>query len=191
MSFLTVHRALLIPTVSLIILAVPSCSMFQDYESKRPANIAKTESMLDQAGFRKVSIETPDQHGAVSELSLHRLNRYESASGNVYWYADPDLCGCLYSGDENAYGRYAMLMQQEQDTAQYIENTDREQLGMLGPFGNAFPPPVIFGGGWPVMIVPAGGGGGGVGRGGGGGGTFGHPGGNGHGGGGGHGHGHR
>ena len=180
-----ITRALLIALLSSMFVVNSSCSMYQDYESKRPENIRKTESLLDQAGFRKVTIETPDQHGAVSALPLYRLNRYESASGNVYWYADPDLCTCLYEGDEGAYGRYAMLMQQEQDTAEYIENTDQQQLGMLGSFGYAFPPPLIFAGAWPAF-VPAGGGGGH----GGGGGGFGHPGGHGHGGGGGHGHGH-
>lgn len=180
MPYPTINRTLSIALILAIIIAASSCSIYEDYEANRPANIAKIESTLDQAGFRKVSIETPNQQSAASELPMHRLNRYESTSGNVYWYADPDNCGCLYEGDESAYGRYAMAMQQEKDTAEYVESTDQAQLGMLSPFG--FPPPLMYAGAWPVIVVPGGGGG----WSGGGGGT--HPGGHGHeGGGGGHG----
>src|SRR5208283_3006323 len=84
---------------------VGSCSLFGDYEASRPANVTKIESRLEQAGFRRVSIETPEQNGAVEQLPLHRLNRYQSASGSVFWYADPTVCSCLYQGDQKAYDR--------------------------------------------------------------------------------------
>lgn len=141
-----------------------SCSAYRDYEAKQPANVWKMESMLNDAGFRRVWISTPAQHSAVDELPLYRLNRYQAASGSVYWYADPDYCGCLFEGDQAVYDRYAMLMQQDRDTAAYVDQRDEEQLAMLGPFGYAFPPPLILGG-WPVAF-PVGGGGGGRHRGG-------------------------
>ncbi len=132
-----------------------SCSVYNDYEANRPANVMKLESRLEQAGFRKISIETPEQDGAVAQLPLHRLNRYQSAAGSVFWYADPTVCQCLYEGDQKAYERYAGLLEQENDTAEYMNDERPEQVAYLSPFGYAFPPPLILGG-WPVMI-PGGG----------------------------------
>jgi hypothetical protein len=113
------------------------------------------EARLERAGFRRVPIETPEQNGAVEQLPLHRLNRYQSAEGSVFWYADPTVCSCLYEGDLRAYENYRGQIQQEQDTAEYVNDSQPEQVAFLSPFGYAFPPPVLFGE-WPVMI-PSGG----------------------------------
>jgi hypothetical protein len=149
-----------------VITIAASCSLYNDYEASRPAHVMELESRLVQAGFRRVPIETPEQNGAVAELPLHRLNRYQSADGSVFWYADPTVCQCLYEGDQKAYERYAGLLEQEHDTAEYINDERPAQVASLSPFGYAFPPPVIIGG-WPVTIhgggvTSKGGGGGGV-----------------------------
>jgi hypothetical protein len=128
-----------------------SCSVYDNYQSNRPAKVLEIESRLVQAGFRRVPIETPEQDGAVAQLPMHRLNRYQSANGSVYWYADPTVCSCLYEGDQKAYELYAGLLQQEHDTAEYVNDVQPEQVTYLSPFGYAFPPP-LFLGGWPVMI---------------------------------------
>src|ERR1700730_9205084 len=83
-----------------IVFALPSCSLYRDYQLTRPANILETEAKLEQARFHHIAIETPAQNGAVMALPLYRLNRYQSANGSVYWYADPKLCSCLYEGDQ-------------------------------------------------------------------------------------------
>jgi hypothetical protein len=139
--------------------------MYKDYEASRPANVMELEARLEWAGFRRIPIETPEQNGAVAELPLYRLNRYQSAQGSVFWYADPTVCSCLYEGDQMAYNNYAGQLQQEHDTAEYVNDSQPEQVAYLSPFGNAFPPP-LFLGGWPVMIhsggpIHYGGGGGG------------------------------
>jgi hypothetical protein len=141
--------------VCAIVAFAPSCSLYDDYEATQPANVTKIESRLKQAGFQKVSIETPLENGAVEQLPMHRLSRYQSANGSVYWYADPTVCSCLYQGDQKAYQRYAGLLEQENDTAEYVNDERPEQVAYLSPFGYAFPPPLILGG-WPV-IIPSGG----------------------------------
>jgi hypothetical protein len=134
-----------------------SCSIYSAYEQSKPANVMKLEARLTQAGFHRVSIDTPEQDGAVAELPLHRLNRYDSAQGSVFWYADPTICHCLYQGDEVAYQRYLDLLQQEQETAEYENDVRPEQVAYLSPFGYAFPPPLLLGG-WPLLIPGDGGG---------------------------------
>src|ERR1700693_2001421 len=147
-----------------------ACSALDDYKESQPPNVARMETRMEQAGFHKISIETPEQNGAVEQLPLHKLNRYDSAKGSVYWYADPTVCKCLYSGDQQDYVRYVGILEQENDTAEYINDTQPDQVAYLSPFGETFPPPTMFGAGWPVLIVvpgpigvihPVGGGGGG------------------------------
>ena len=134
-----------------------ACSLYHDYEASRPATVMEMEARLVRAGFQRVPIETPEKNGAVAELSLYRLNRYSSASGSVFWYADPTVCSCLYEGDQAAYDRYAGQLEQEHDTAEYMNEQVPEQLVNLSPFGYAFPAPLIFRT-WPVWIPPSGGG---------------------------------
>src|SRR5580700_6681050 len=63
----------------------PSCAAYKDYTMNQPSQVTETESELAQAGFRKVPIETSEQHSAVAELHLNRLNQYESGEGKVFW----------------------------------------------------------------------------------------------------------
>jgi hypothetical protein len=142
---------------SVVLGIVGSCSLYDNHEANQPANVMEVEARLVKAGFRRVPIETPQQNGAVAQLPMHRLNRYRSASGSVFWYADPTICRCLYEGDQTAYENYAGLLQQEHDTAEYVNDVEPEQVAGLSPFGYAFPPPLLLGG-WPVMIPGAGGG---------------------------------
>jgi hypothetical protein len=130
-----------------------SCSAYKEYQDSQPANIQKVEARLVQAGFHKVPIETPAQNGAVAGLPLHQLNRYDSAKGSVFWYADPTVCKCLYQGDMLAYQSYQGIMEQERDTAEYMNDTQPNQVAYLGFFGDNFPPPLWYGTAWPVVLI--------------------------------------
>ncbi len=151
------RRNALRPIAIVALLIVSSCSLYQDYQASSPAKIMETEARLVKAGFERVPIQTPEQGGAVEQLPLHRLNRYDSVEGSVFWYADPTVCSCLYEGDQAAYERYAGELQQEHDTAEYMNEQAPAQLVNLSPFGYAFPAPLIFRT-WPVWIPPRGGG---------------------------------
>jgi hypothetical protein len=136
---------------SVILGVAVSCSLYENHEANNPANVMEVEARLVKAGFHRVPIDTPEQNGAVAQLAMHRLNRYQSASGSVFWYADPAICHCLYEGDQTAYENYAGLLQQEHDIAEYVNDVEPEQVAYLSPFGYAFPPPVLFGA-WPLMV---------------------------------------
>ena len=151
------HRFLKLVFLATVLVNAAACSLFDDYRASSPAKIMETEARLVKAGFERVPIQTPEQGGAVEQLPLHRLNRYSSVEGSVYWYADPTICSCLYEGDQAAYDRYAGQLQQEHDTAEYMNEQAPAQLVNLSPFGYAFPPPLIFRT-WPVWIPPSGGG---------------------------------
>lgn len=131
-----------------------SCSAYTDFQESRPANVAKVEARLEDAGFHQISISTPEQNGAVAQLPLHRLNRYDSKQGSVFWYADPTVCKCLYQGDQDAYARYEGIVEQEKDTAEYLNDTRPYQVASLEAFGDSFPTPTMFGPMWPIFIIP-------------------------------------
>jgi len=133
-----------------------SCSLYRNYKDSRPANVMETEARLARAGFRRVPIETPEQDGAVAQLPMHKLNRYDSAKGSVFWYLDPDVCHCLYEGDESTYQQYVGILEQEQQTAEYVNDVRPEQVAYLSPFGYAFPTPLLLGG-WPILYPGDGG----------------------------------
>jgi len=115
-SFLRSKRSTcFILLVAAMIPVVGSCSMYQPQESQT----VNTESTLAQAGFKKVPVDTAADRRAVRRLELCKLNRYQSASGSIFWYADPDH-QCLYEGDQQAYESYGMLLKQQDDTAAYV-----------------------------------------------------------------------
>jgi len=150
-------RAGLFAIVASLCVSAASCSIYSNYKNSRPANILELEARLERAGFHRVPIETPEQNGAVEQLPLYKLNRYDSANGSVFWYADPSICHCLYRGDQHAYQQYADILQQEEETAAYVNYTTEDQVAYLSPFGYAFPPPVLFAG-WPLLYSSGGGG---------------------------------
>jgi hypothetical protein len=145
-----------IKVVLLAAISATGCSNYNNYLASRPANVMQIEARLEQSEFRKVPIETSNQHSAVAELPLHQLNRYQSTKGSVFWYADPTVCKCLYEGDQEAYDRYALLLEQEHEVALSVRNQQPEEVADLSEFSYAFPPPLIFGS-WSAVPPPGGG----------------------------------
>jgi uncharacterized membrane protein YgcG len=133
---------------------VASCAAYRDKAMNQPSQVTEIESELAQAGFRKVPIQTSQQHTAVADLRLYRLNQYQSTQGKVFWYADPSGCKCLFEGDQAAYERYADALKQQTDTAAYAKYGQPQEVADLSPFGDAFPPPLM---GWPMVIDFSGG----------------------------------
>jgi hypothetical protein len=64
-----------------------------------------------------------------------------------YWVADPELCKCLFHGDEAAYQRYENIKLENQiaERDRHAVEMQRQQQ-MMGPPGFG-PPGMGFGGG--------------------------------------------
>jgi hypothetical protein len=200
-SFLLRRRFFVAPLLALI---ASGCSLYRGYEASRPETIRQTESMLSDAGFHTIQIDTSDQAGLAANLPPFELRSYPASSGSVFWYYDPKTCSCVYEGHQAEYDSYSMMARQQSDTAAYAAESQEQEVASLNALNGAmFPPPILFFGGFQGIsgVLPSGGGGGhggsgrgghgGGGHGGGGGGGGGHGGGGGgHGGGGGGGHGH-
>jgi hypothetical protein len=74
----------------------------------------QTETLLGQAGFRRVAADTPVKLAHLETLPARRLVGRTHA-GKKYWvYADPEGCRCLYIGTPAQYQSYQSLLQQRQ-----------------------------------------------------------------------------
>ncbi len=130
-------------------LVVSGCSVFHRYEASRPETVQKTEAMLSDAGFTTIKIDTSDKVGLVEDLPPHEIRSYAAQSGKVYWYYDPDICGCVYEGHQNEYDRYQMATKQQSDAEQYAaESRDQDIASLNALNGMFFPPPLIWVGGF-------------------------------------------
>ncbi|MDJ1158483.1 hypothetical protein QNA08_09575 [Chelatococcus sp. SYSU_G07232] len=73
------------------------------------STIESRENLLAAAGFRVKLADTPDKFAGLSQLPPHKFTRRTLAGRLTYLYADPDVCKCLYYGDEAAYQRYQRI----------------------------------------------------------------------------------
>jgi hypothetical protein len=198
------NRSILIALAAASI--APGCSVYKHYQAAKPENVQKTEAMLTDAGFHTIQIDnsSSEQAGLAANLPTYELRQYAASSGSVYWYYDPDICSCVFEGDQAAFNSYQMAQQQRHDIAEYASQSQDQEVASLNALnGRMFPLPILWlgSGGFYSGFFHGGGighGGGGLGGGGRGGGTHigggrstgGGGGGGGHGGGG-HGGGHR
>jgi hypothetical protein len=133
---------------ALIAIALPACSLYQQYEARKPDNIRTKETFLADAGFKKIAID-PAHREQTDGLPTYELRYYDAAMGRVYWYYDPTVCGCIYVGDDQSYDGYVLAARQQQDISEYVaESEDADAASLYAFNGSMFPPPLfLFGGG--------------------------------------------
>jgi hypothetical protein len=142
-------------------LIASSCSAYRRYEAARPETIAQTESMLSDAGFRTIQIDTSEQVGLAANLPPYELRSYAASSGSVFWYYDPKTCSCVYEGHRDDFDRYQMVVRQQRDTTEYTAESEQQEVASLNALNGAmFPPPIFWIGGFGGTLggLPSGGG---------------------------------
>jgi len=128
----------------LLALIVSGCAAYRRYEAAKPETVRRTEAALSDAGFTTVKLDTSDKVGLVEDLPPYEIRSYAAQSGKVYWYYDPDICSCVYEGHQNEFERYQMALRQENDTAQYADESNDQQIASLNALNGAFFLPPIF-----------------------------------------------
>jgi hypothetical protein len=105
--------------------------------------IGQREDMLAAAGFSLRPADTPDRIASLKGLPPHKFVSSVRSGVVTYVYADPTICGCLYVGDQAAYGRYQKMVfdkkiaDEQQAAAQLNDNAALNWN--VGPWG-AWPP---------------------------------------------------
>jgi hypothetical protein len=93
--------------VSLVILATLSAAACESPQQK----IATKEDRLIAAGFKFKPIDSPARQAAIQQLPPNKFAREVRGDRVFYVYSDPTVCGCLYVGDQRAYGAYRANLQ--------------------------------------------------------------------------------
>ena len=115
--------------------------------------VTQKEDHLAAAGFVLKPASTPQRIAMLNKLPAHHFVRRIHGDTVSYVYADPTVCGCLYVGDQAAYGRY-QAYRQEQNIADEQQMTAQDyqdaqwNWGEWGPWGGGFGPGYGFGPGW-------------------------------------------
>jgi hypothetical protein len=83
----------------------------------RRLNDMEAEALLKQAGFTVRQADTPARLARLNSVPANKTNKvlpYTRDGRQVYVYADPVRCKCVYIGSPEAYARYLQLVEAEQ-----------------------------------------------------------------------------
>jgi hypothetical protein len=123
-------RAIAISLISLL----AACAQMQ-----RASNRGM-ESELSLAGFKVLIADTAEKQTMLHTLSPRTVTRMDRPDGTYFFYADPDLCSCLYVGRQAEYDAYQKLLVERQLSDQQMYANEMAQdrqvgWGPTGPWG--------------------------------------------------------
>jgi hypothetical protein len=96
--------------IALVITGAAGCA------TMHAAATRSTEEMLIIAGFHAEAADTPERLARLTSLPPGRITRSTSQGQTFYIYTDPDVCRCLYEGNEAQHQEYQRL-RDERDIA--------------------------------------------------------------------------
>jgi hypothetical protein len=80
----------------------------------KESEIRETEDMLAAAGFAMKRADTAEKMGEVGNLPPQKFVVIHRNGAPYYIYADPDVCKCIWVGDQQQYSRFQQLRLQKQ-----------------------------------------------------------------------------
>jgi len=80
----------------------------------REREVRDVEDMLAAAGFVMKAADTPDKAANLQNLPPHQLVLQQRDGQPYYVYADPDVCKCIWAGDQKAFAQFQQLRIQKQ-----------------------------------------------------------------------------
>ncbi len=75
-----------------------------------PQEVQNRENILAGAGFNTRPADTPQRLAMLRTLPSHRFVHQVRNGHDVWIYADPTICRCLYVGSEQAWQAYRAKM---------------------------------------------------------------------------------
>jgi len=70
------------------------------------SRVRDKEDLLAAAGFDVHPAATPQREAVLKSLPPHKFVRRVKGDHVEYFYADPLVCNCLYTGDQRAFDTY-------------------------------------------------------------------------------------
>ena len=124
-----VSRLAIHPVVLAACLAIAACATPQQRAEDR-------ENLLSAAGFSVQPANTPARVASLRALPANKVVQRIRGGTVRYVYADPLVCGCLYVGDQAAYGRYRQEVFQRQLANEQEMTAQMNQMDWdEGPWG--------------------------------------------------------
>jgi hypothetical protein len=99
--------------------------------------VENKEDLLSAAGFRAKLATTPQQLASMQRLPPHKFVHQVRDGRDVWLYADPTVCRCIYAGTDQAWQTYRAevfqkrVADEQAMTAQM--NMDAMEWGPWGP----------------------------------------------------------
>jgi hypothetical protein len=105
----------------------------------RKSEVETQEQLLSAAGFQMKLADTPQKLAHLQEMTRQKLVPHTKDGKLYYAYADPEVCKCLFVGDEPAYQKYQQLaiqqkVAQERVNAAAMNENAAMNWGLWGPF---------------------------------------------------------
>jgi hypothetical protein len=98
----------------------------------------RIEPMLSAAGFRMYPADTPARMAELKSLTPLKMRYYPYKGKLHYWFADPNVCHCIYIGNAEDYQKFEQLkleeeMVQRQEAAAEMnqEAAEQEQMNFM------------------------------------------------------------
>jgi hypothetical protein len=118
--------------VTLVILGSLTAAACESPKQK----IANKEDMLAAAGFKFKPIDSPARQAAIRQMPPNKFARQVRDGRVFYIYPDPTVCGCLYVGDQRAYGTYrANILAKSLADEQAMTASEMDMAWDWGPWG--------------------------------------------------------
>jgi len=130
-----------------VLIALLSGCATQETPEQRANRI---EPMLAASGFRANPADTPARQQSLQAMTPLKLQFVPKDGKMHYWFADPVVCNCLYTGNQDAYARYEQLrlqqkaLQQQQETAEMEESAAQSDEMTFGGFGGPWGPAFFY-----------------------------------------------
>jgi hypothetical protein len=86
----------------------------------------RMEPLLSQAGFTVVQADTPARIEKLNNIKPARLSSFPVEGRQLYWFADPYVCHCVFRGTAQNYQMYQELAT-EQERADALDDYAQQQ----------------------------------------------------------------
>jgi hypothetical protein len=86
----------------------------------------RLDPILAEAGFYATPADTTDRRESLSTIQPLKIQYFEHNGKLHYFFADPDVCHCVYAGDEADYDRFRQLKRREHP-ALLLEETEQQK----------------------------------------------------------------
>jgi len=101
--------------LSILIITLAGCTTLRN---KRTIN---AEEVLYKAGFQMKRADTPEKLAHLKTLPQRKVVPHQQKGSPRYFYADAEVCKCLYVGDRDAFQSFQhILLEKEVAEHEYV-----------------------------------------------------------------------